>query len=97
MSDYHLSPRAQADVAGVVAYLDARNPDAAVRWFDKVDARCRALAATPESGRRRDELAPGLRSSVVDRWLILYRIKDEGIEIARILHGAMDLANQVYD
>jgi toxin ParE1/3/4 len=42
-------------------------------------------------GRLREELRPGLRSSSVGNYLILYRPIPEGIAVFRILHGARDL------
>lgn len=96
MTSYRLSRRVEGDLAEALAYLGQRNPAAAARWLGDVDRRCAALAARPESGRRRDDLSPGLRCAVVDRWLIFYKIAEEGIEVSRILHGARDLAGQVY-
>jgi len=42
-------------------------------------------------GRLRDELADGLRSFPVGRYVIFYRPIPKGIEIVRVLHGARDL------
>jgi toxin ParE1/3/4 len=42
-------------------------------------------------GTARDNLAPGLRSFPVGNYLVFYRITPEGIEVARVLHGARDL------
>jgi toxin ParE1/3/4 len=42
-------------------------------------------------GTPRDTLAPGLRSFPVGSYLVFYRVVPEGIEVARILHGARDL------
>jgi toxin ParE1/3/4 len=42
-------------------------------------------------GRVRDELVPSLRSFPVGKYVIFYRPIENGIEIARILHGARDL------
>ncbi len=42
-------------------------------------------------GRPRDELAEGLRSFSVGRYVMFYRAIPEGVEIVRVLHGARDL------
>lgn len=42
-------------------------------------------------GRLRDELTEGLRSFPVGRYVIFYRIVQDGVEIVRVLHGARDL------
>lgn len=48
----------------------------------------------PGIGRRRDDLAPGLRSISYANYLIFYRPIDDGIEIVRVLHGSRDLPSQ---
>ena len=66
--------------------------DTAERFVNALEKRCRLLAATPEAGRRREELAPGLRSFPVGMYVIFYRRAKRGIEIARVLRGARDMA-----
>ena len=51
----------------------------------------RHLASHPNLGRSRDELAEGLRSFPVGRYVIFYRAIPEGVEIVRVLHGSRDL------
>ena len=41
--------------------------------------------------RARDELAPGLRSVLVHPYIIFYRVQDETVQIARVLHGRRNL------
>jgi toxin ParE1/3/4 len=66
--------------------------DAAERFANAIEKRCRLLATAPEAGRRRDELGPGLRSFPVGPYVIFYRRAKRGIEIARVLRGARDIA-----
>jgi toxin ParE1/3/4 len=40
--------------------------------------------------RQREELSPRLRSFPVGSYIIFYRPTQDGVEIARILHGARD-------
>jgi hypothetical protein len=42
-------------------------------------------------GRLRPELAPHLRSFPIGNYVIFYRLTQEGIEVARVLHGARDI------
>ena len=42
-------------------------------------------------GRRRDELKKGLRSFPVKKYVVFYFIIDDGVKIARVLHGAQDI------
>ena len=45
-------------------------------------------------GRRREELAPGLRSILQGSYVIFYRLTEERIEIVRVLHVARDIDQQ---
>ena len=49
------------------------------------------LAEWPEMGRARPELAPGLRSFVVARYLVYYRVTRDAVEVVRVLHGRRDV------
>ena len=42
-------------------------------------------------GRPRGELAPRLRSFPVGPYVLFYRPTPNGIEVARVLHGARDI------
>lgn len=39
----------------------------------------------------RPEIGEGARSLVIERWLVLYRLVDGGVQIVRIVDGARDL------
>ena len=65
------------------------------QFLDRIASKCNDLAAHPTSGRSRDELIPGIRSFVCDNRVIFYRPADDGIEIIRILHGAMDIKDSI--
>ena len=47
--------------------------------------------ADDSEARVRDELAEGLRSFAVGRYVIFYRPISEGVEIVRVLHGSRDI------
>jgi toxin ParE1/3/4 len=38
-------------------------------------------------GRARDDIASGVRHFPVGRYLIFYRVLDDGVEVVRYLHG----------
>ena len=94
MSQYQLTPRAERDLDEIADHVASWSLEAAERLIDQIQDRCRALASMPETGRLRNELAPGLRSAVVGRYLIFFRPAGSGIEVVRILHGARDLPRQ---
>jgi toxin ParE1/3/4 len=49
------------------------------------------LAMFPEMGTRRDDLKPGIRALTVEAHVVLYRVRNDRIAVARIVHGRMDL------
>jgi toxin ParE1/3/4 len=91
MSDYFLSPQAVNDLTEINDYLFANNQTAADTFLDEISQKFEQLAQFPKMGRRRDELAPFLRSFPFQIYLIFYREIENGVEIARILSGYRDL------
>ena len=85
------SDLAEGDLVEIWLFIAQDNPDAADRFLDLLSQKCELLAESPEMGRQRDELAPALRSFPVGRYVIFYRLIEDGIEIARVLSAYRDL------
>ena len=83
--------QAQQDYEEIIEYLVAHSPPAANRFATGVATKCRLLSKFPRLGRTRDELQPGIRSVLVGKYLIFYRVTDKEVEILRIIHGARNL------
>lgn len=90
MATVHRSWRAESDLIDIWSYIAEDDPLAADRQLDQIDAACKMLAANPQGGPRRADLAPNLRFYPVGNYLIFYTIAEEGINVARVLHGARD-------
>jgi toxin ParE1/3/4 len=82
---------ARADIKEALEYLEARSPAAAETLSDAIQQRCDQLGLLPGLGRSRDELQPGLRSIVVQKYTIFYRVTEVAVQIVRVLHGARDI------
>ena len=82
---------AEADLAEIFDYLDEHSPQAAERLAAAIDERGALLSQFPQLGRSREELAAGLRSLVVERYVLFYRVTAHAVEILRILHGSRDI------
>ena len=87
--------RANRDLVEIGLHIAQDSPRAADKFLTAIDRKFKMLARLPKSGRRREELAPGLRSFVVSSYVIFYRIMHGGIEIIRVLHGARDIVNEL--
>jgi toxin ParE1/3/4 len=62
---------ASRDIEALMDYVaDNSNFDTAERLLDTINDKCKRLAAFPGMGRRRDELAPNVRSFPINDYLI---------------------------
>ena len=87
------SPQAKADVAEILSNLEERSRGAAKRLAQAIQKRCEVLRKVPMMGRARDDLAPGLRSIVIEKYVLFYRVTAEAIEVVRVLYGARDIGS----
>ena len=84
-------PRAIRDVDDIWHWIAAEDLEAAERWVRRIVEATDRLTEFPKSGAPRPELAPGARSIVIGRYLVLYRVGPDSIDIMRVVHGARDL------
>lgn len=84
-------PRAIRDVDGIWDYVAREDPIAADRLVDRIVAATGRLADFPKSGTARSVLGDGVRSIPVGRYLVLYRVATDCVEIVRVLHGAQEI------
>ena len=83
---------ASRDIEGILDYAAAEGDfDAAEQLLNRINQKCDRLLNFPGMGRRRDELALGLRSFPIDRFLIFYIELENGIEVARVISGYQDI------
>jgi toxin ParE1/3/4 len=83
--------RAHLDLVEAALHIAEENPTVADHWLDLIDEKCESLSRLPELGRKRPDLAPGLRSLPAGNYVIFYRPITDGIEVIRVLHGARDI------
>ncbi len=83
--------RAKSDLVEIWDYIADDSEARADAFVDMIDQKLQALASSPGMGRARDEIAEGLRSFPVGRYVIFYRPIPEGVEIVRVLHGSRDI------
>ncbi len=89
---YRLSRFAERDLEEIWSYVaDDASPASADRLIDAIFDRFEALVEQPRIGRSRPEFGEGVRSLVVETYVIYYR-HEQDILIARVLHGRRDQA-----
>jgi toxin ParE1/3/4 len=90
------APAAETDAVEIWAYIAADNPSAADRLLDRFDRIFQKLATQPLLGRAVEQIAPNLRFIPIGSYLVFYRVTEDGVEIARILHGARDITAEFF-
>lgn len=85
------TPRALADLEEIHDYIAEQNPMNAARFIDQIEASSSQLGRTPAMGRLREELAPGVRSLALGKYVVFYRIKERSVEILRVVRGCRDI------
>lgn len=91
---HRLAARAEADLDEIWYYVarESGSLEIANRLIDIITDRVFLLARSPWIGRSRaEDLAPGLRSSPVGEYVIIYSIENEEVLILRVIHGRRDL------
>jgi toxin ParE1/3/4 len=88
---------AEFDLDEIAAYLQQRSPYVAIRFLQATDVAFQRLAGMPGMGSPSESDHPalaGLRLWSIrgfEKYVILYRPLDDGVEIVRVVHGAQDL------
>jgi toxin ParE1/3/4 len=88
---YLLSPAAIQDLDEITDYFAEHNIDAGDKFVDEFSKKCRYLTQFPLMGRSYSEIRPYLRGLPLQKYIIFYRIIDNGIEIMRVIRGDRDL------
>ena len=89
--ELRISEAAHDDLLEIWVHIARDNVRAADRWADKMHHALQRLCEFPNLGPSREEIAPGLRSFPIGRYLIFYRTAPDAIQIKRIVHGMRDL------
>src|SRR5262245_35114309 len=90
---YRVSPLAEQDLHDIWSYVAAdASPAIADKLIDAVFDRFELLVEQPRIGRNRAEFGEGVRTFVVESYVIYYRHDEGDILIARVLHGRRDQA-----
>ena len=92
-----VSREAENDLRGIGEYIARDNPLRAESYVSEIVAKMREIGVRPLTFPAREDLAPGLRARLHRPYLIVYRIVEDTVEIARVMHGSRDLPGQFKD
>ncbi len=89
---------ASRDLEAILDYIAEQNSiDRSEAFLKQVNAKCQRLTQFPAMGRQRDELATGVRSLPLGKYLLIYREIEAGVEMLRIVSGYQDLESLFED
>jgi len=92
---FTFSELADQDLQAIAYYIALDNPQAAKRVAKSIIDTCQMVAEMPTLGRTPAFLDGDdvycINVKKYDHYLIVYELRDQGIEVIRILHGARDL------
>ncbi len=83
----------RSDLDTIWDVVAERSESIADACVDKIEARFAQLVEFPYSGPIQPEISANARALVVERWLIIYRVTSDCVEVVRIVDGARDLTN----
>jgi toxin ParE1/3/4 len=83
-----ISEPAREDLLEIWQHVASNNPEAAERLMRSFKETFEKLLGFPSLGKERHELAIGIRSFPVGKYIVLYQPADEVLEIVRVRHGA---------
>ncbi len=87
MSKPSYTSAARQDLADILNYIANENPNAALNWVDKIEAKCLLIAENPAIGEWQPHLGEGIRASVVGRYVIFHREANDRVDIVRVIPG----------
>jgi len=86
-----ISPSAEADLVSIGEWISWDNPARAATFLNELKSACGRLADDALAYPVVDRYArAGIRRRSYKRYIILYRIHTDTVEILRVVHGARD-------
>lgn len=82
---------AEQDLFGILEAIALDRPSAARKLAGRIRKKCESLGRTPNLGQSRPELPGGdLRITTVGKYVVVYRVHADDLQILRIVHGARE-------
>lgn len=82
------SARANRDLVQIANYIALDNPDAAIKWVDRLRERARQAASMPRAGRMVPEAESGdVREVFLQTYRLIYRIERKQIVVLAVVEG----------
>lgn len=92
-----LTRPAAIDLEAIGDWIAHDNQARAVTFVEELRQRAASLARFPNAGPPRPQWGEGVRIAVHGRYLVIYRVRNDTVQVLRILHGARDLDRLLSD
>jgi len=96
MAKFKFTNYAVKDLSDIWSYaVETWTESQADKYYKLIISACSTIAKKPQIGKLYPEIYPDLQGRLASKHIIFYRVlKDQSIEITRILHERMDLKNK---
>ncbi len=91
MKKYSLSKEAIRDLDEIASYLAEFSIESGENFIKRFGQKCNNLIKFPYIGRSYNQIANNLRGINLDRYIILYQVTKDEIEIVRVVSGYRNL------
>jgi toxin ParE1/3/4 len=92
------SARANRDLVQIADYIATDNPDAAIRWVDRLRERARQAASMPRAGRLVPEAGTGdVREVFLQTYRVIYRIERKHVVVLTVVEGHRAITGELVD
>jgi toxin ParE1/3/4 len=94
MRVFQITPEASRDMERIADNLaNFSGLPSSDRFLSGITKALGRLTRFPNLGHQRNDLSPGIRNLIYEKYLILYRIDDKSLTILRIVQGNQNLEN----
>ena len=90
MAAVSFSPKSRQDLLDIGDFIAKDSRTNARRFVGKLMAQCQRIGHAPLAYASREDLAPGLRTAPIGRYVVFFRVLGDMVRIERVLHGARD-------
>lgn len=91
------SPQYERDLTEIWDQIGRQDANAVERVLAAIEDTVELLALFPRIGTPCPHLAPGLRRMLWREYLIYYRLRNEVVEIVRVLHGRRNISSRFFE
>ena len=86
-----LTSEAEADMEGIGDRIAVHSPMRAASYVKELRQRCSKILILPHAGAPRPQWGEGIRIVIHGKYLIVHRVRDDTVQILRVVHGSRDL------